>query len=213
MVTESIKEKNVYLYTPNIIGYIRVILALSGFCFSRNNALIFLIFYVTSQILDALDGWTARKYNQASLFGQALDQITDRLSTGLLYLLNSNVYGEYITIIGIIMIADIAGHYFHATSCALAGKKTHKKIEKGNALLKLYYEKPVVMVICIIGYETFLICLYLRKVTESTTLFYNLSFYLLFLSFPLAAFKMFTNVSQGIHGVKRLVEMDMQKND
>lgn len=213
MVTETIKQNNIYLYIPNIIGYTRVILALSGFFLSRNNAMIFLILYVTSQILDALDGWTARKYNQTSLFGQALDQITDRLSTGLLYLLNSNVYGEYITIFGLIMIADIAGHYFHATSCAIAGKKTHKKIEKGNILLKLYYEKPVVMVVCIIGYESFLICLYLIKVTEPNALVHNLSFYLLFLSFPLAAFKLFTNVSQGIHGVKRLVEMDMQKRD
>ncbi|KOB62340.1 hypothetical protein PFHG_04089 [Plasmodium falciparum HB3] len=166
---------------------------------------------IVSQVLDALDGWTARKFNQTSVFGQILDQITDRLSTSLLYLLNSSVYEEYITLIGLIMIADIAGHYFHSTSCAIAGNKTHKKIEKGNKLLKLYYEKPWVMVICIIAYESFLICAYLLRVAVKKSLIYKLSYYALICSFPLAAFKMFTNVSQGVHGVKCLVDMDCKK--
>ncbi|KYN96957.1 phosphatidylinositol synthase [Plasmodium gaboni] len=207
----KMKKKNVYLYIPNIIGYIRVILALLGFIISRKNILLFVCFYGASQVLDALDGWTARKFNQTSVFGQILDQITDRLSTSLLYLLNSSVYEEYITLIGLIMIADIAGHYFHSTSCAIAGNKTHKKIEKGNKLLKLYYEKPWVMVICIIAYESFLICAYLLRVTVKKSLIYKLSYYALICSFPLAAFKMFTNVSQGVYGVKCLVDMDCKK--
>ncbi|CRH02406.1 CDP-diacylglycerol--inositol 3-phosphatidyltransferase, putative [Plasmodium relictum] len=206
-------KKNVYLYIPNIIGYIRVILALLGFMVCQQNLLIFIIFYSTSQILDALDGWTARKFNQTSVFGQILDQITDRLSTSLLYLLISSVYDKYIILIGLIMIADIGGHYFHSTSCAIAGNKTHKKIEKGNRFLKLYYERQSVMVICIIAYESFLISTYLLKVTSDKSLIYKLSDYILKISFPLAAFKVFTNVSQGVYGVKRLVEMDYKKND
>ncbi|SBT82320.1 phosphatidylinositol synthase, putative [Plasmodium ovale] len=137
------KRENIYLYIPNIIGYIRVILLLGGFMICQKNVILFASFYAISQVLDALDGWTARKFNQTSLFGQILDQITDRLSTSLLYLLNGNVYNEYIIPIGLIMIADIGGHYIHATSCAIAGNKTHKKIEKGNKLLKLYYERPI----------------------------------------------------------------------
>ncbi|SOV81101.1 phosphatidylinositol synthase [Plasmodium sp. gorilla clade G3] len=207
----KMKKKSVYLYIPNIIGYIRVILALLGFIISRKNLLLFVCFYSASQVLDALDGWTARKFNQTSVFGQILDQITDRLSTSLLYLLNSSVYEEYITLIGLIMIADIAGHYFHSTSCAIAGNKTHKKIEKGNKLLKLYYEKPWVMVICIIAYESFLICAYLLRVSVKKSLIYKLSYYALICSFPLASFKMFTNVSQGVYGVKCLVDMDCKK--
>ncbi|EWC87052.1 hypothetical protein PFNF54_04232 [Plasmodium falciparum NF54] len=58
------KKKNVYLYIPNIIGYIRVILALLGFIISRKNLFLFVCFYSVSQVLDALDGWTARKFNQ-----------------------------------------------------------------------------------------------------------------------------------------------------
>ncbi|GAW83363.1 phosphatidylinositol synthase [Plasmodium gonderi] len=202
------KKKNVYFYIPNIIGYIRVILALGGFIICRKSLILFAIFYSISQILDAFDGWTARKFNQTSVFGQVLDQITDRLSTTLLYLLNGNVYDEYIIAIGLIMIADIGGHYFHSSSCAIAGNKTHKKIEKGNRLLKLYYERPVVMVICIIAYESFWFAAYVFKVTPKNDLFHKIGYYALIISSPLAAFKMFTNISQGMHGAKCLVNMD-----
>ncbi|CAG9471970.1 unnamed protein product [Plasmodium vivax] len=205
------KKRSVYLYIPNIIGYIRVILALWGFVVCRKNLILFAVLYATSQILDAFDGWTARKFNQTSVFGQILDQITDRLSTTLLYLLNGNVYDEYIIAIGLIMIADIGGHYFHSSSCAIAGNKTHKKIEKGNRLLKLYYERPVVMVICIIAYESFWFAAYVFKVTPKNNILHKMAHYALLCSSPLAAFKMFTNISQGIHGAKCLVDMDNKK--
>ncbi|ANQ09493.1 synthase [Plasmodium coatneyi] len=205
------QKKSVYFYIPNIIGYIRVILALCGFMICRKNLILFGVLYGTSQILDAFDGWTARKFNQTSVFGQILDQITDRLSTTLLYLLNGNVYDEYIIAIGLIMIADIGGHYFHSSSCAIAGNKTHKKIEKGNRLLKLYYERPVVMVICIIAYESFWFAAYMFKVTPKNDVLHKIAHYALLGSSPLAAFKMFTNISQGIHGVKCLVDMDNKK--
>ncbi|ETW47716.1 hypothetical protein PFMALIP_04249 [Plasmodium falciparum MaliPS096_E11] len=68
-----------------------------------------------------------------------------------------------------------------------------------------------VMVICIIAYESFLICAYLLRVAVKKSLIYKLSYYALICSFPLAAFKMFTNVSQGVHGVKCLVDMDCKK--
>ncbi|GAB68822.1 phosphatidylinositol synthase [Plasmodium cynomolgi strain B] len=93
------KKTSVYFYIPNIIGYIRVILALWGFMICWKNLILFAVLYGTSQILDAFDGWTARK-----------------LSTTLLYLLNGNVYDEYLIAIGLIMIADIGGHYFHSSS-------------------------------------------------------------------------------------------------
>ncbi|ETW59905.1 hypothetical protein PFMC_04365 [Plasmodium falciparum CAMP/Malaysia] len=133
---------------------------------------------IVSQVLDALDGWTARKFNQTSVFGQILDQITDRLYIILyefVFILFFNIFIFFLLLF---------------PRCAIAGNKTHKKIEKGNKLLKLYYEKPWVMVICIIAYESFLICAYLLRVAVKKSLIYKLSYYALICSFPLAAFKM-----------------------
>ncbi|CXJ13976.1 CDP-diacylglycerol--inositol 3-phosphatidyltransferase, putative [Plasmodium berghei] len=205
------QNKNVYLYVPNIIGYIRIILALIAFIVCKKNLAVFTLFYGTSQLLDALDGWTARKFNQTSCFGQILDQITDRLSTCILYLLNGSVYDNYIILIGLLMIADIGGHYIHAASCAIAGNKTHKKIENGNKLLKLYYEKPSVMVACIIAYESFWVSSYILKITDVNHIFHIICNYTLKISFPLAAFKAITNISQGIYGARSLVEIDHMK--
>ncbi|CAD2103952.1 CDP-diacylglycerol--inositol 3-phosphatidyltransferase, putative phosphatidylinositol synthase, putative [Plasmodium vinckei lentum] len=202
------QNKNVYLYVPNIIGYIRIILALVAFFVCKHNLVVFSVLYGISQLLDALDGWTARKFNQTSCFGQILDQITDRLSTCILYLLNGSVYDNYIIVIGLLMIADIGGHYIHATSCAIAGNKTHKKIENGNKLLKIYYEKPSVMVACIIAYESFWVSSYILKVTSPSDNFHIICNYIFKISFPLAAFKAITNISQGIYGARSLVELD-----
>ncbi|ETW54731.1 hypothetical protein PFUGPA_03335 [Plasmodium falciparum Palo Alto/Uganda] len=50
------------------------------------------------------------------------------------------------------------------------------------------------MVICIIAYESFLICAYLLRVAVKKSLIYKLSYYALICSFPLAAFKMVSSV-------------------
>ncbi|KAG6484337.1 hypothetical protein ZIOFF_052852 [Zingiber officinale] len=55
---------SVYLYVPNVIGYIRVILNCVAFsvCYSQKS--LSAILYVTSFVCDALDGWFARRLNQ-----------------------------------------------------------------------------------------------------------------------------------------------------
>ncbi|VWU50368.1 CDP-diacylglycerol--inositol 3-phosphatidyltransferase [Hepatocystis sp. ex Piliocolobus tephrosceles] len=211
MSLKKMTNHNVYLFIPNIIGYIRVLLALSSFAIFQKNLVIFCVFNAANQLLDAADGWAARRYNQTSNFGKILDQITDRLSTVLLYLLNSNVNSEYMIAIGLLMIADIGGHYIHATSCLIAGNKSHKKIDDGDILLKLYYENPAVMFVSIVCYETFWISAYVFKVSAEHLFIHKLSYYTLMCSIPLAMFKAYTNISQGIYGANFLVQMDTQK--
>ncbi len=56
--------ENVYLFVPNLIGYFRIIsLLIALLCFFE-HPLITAIFYSLSQLLDCLDGFAARKYNQ-----------------------------------------------------------------------------------------------------------------------------------------------------
>ncbi|XP_042423737.1 uncharacterized protein LOC122011412 [Zingiber officinale] len=57
---------SVYLYVPNVIGYIRVILNCVAFsvCYSQKS--LSAILYVTSFVCDALDGWFARRLNQGN---------------------------------------------------------------------------------------------------------------------------------------------------
>ena len=73
-------QVNVFLFVPNIIGYVRIILMFVAFFFMTNpeKYLLTVSCYMLSQLLDAFDGHAARMLGQTSKFGAMLDQLTDR---------------------------------------------------------------------------------------------------------------------------------------
>ncbi len=100
----------VWLYWPNLIGYVRVLSGIAAFAYSftetfqqqtavegggekngaNSSSLLsplsyFVYLYTFSYALDALDGVAARRFKQESTFGAVLDMVTDRVCTaGLL---------------------------------------------------------------------------------------------------------------------------------
>ena len=64
---------------PNFTaGYARVVLALVSFYFMPTHPWLAITTYTLSGLLDAFDGWAARKFNQGTMFGAVLDMVTDR---------------------------------------------------------------------------------------------------------------------------------------
>ncbi|PWZ16428.1 CDP-diacylglycerol--inositol 3-phosphatidyltransferase 1 [Zea mays] len=55
---------SVYLYIPNIIGYFRIIINFVAFAVCYSNKALFAVLYFFSFVLDGVDGWFARKFNQ-----------------------------------------------------------------------------------------------------------------------------------------------------
>ncbi|XP_065892261.1 uncharacterized protein [Dysidea avara] len=75
---------SIYLYAPNIIGYLRLLLlAVSWTCVSQPS--IFVVFYSASAALDFLDGYLARRLKQISTFGAWLDVIVDNIGRTMLW--------------------------------------------------------------------------------------------------------------------------------
>ncbi|XP_072315082.1 uncharacterized protein [Eucyclogobius newberryi] len=74
----------VLLFWPNLIGYFRMALLLGAWTFYDSPAS-FLPLYITSVLLDGLDGWLARRLGQVSEFGAWLDVVVDNLSRALLW--------------------------------------------------------------------------------------------------------------------------------
>eukprot|EP00301_Raphidiophrys_heterophryoidea_P021897 c6187_g1_i2.p2 GENE.c6187_g1_i2~~c6187_g1_i2.p2 ORF type:complete len:101 (+),score=10.46 c6187_g1_i2:174-476(+) len=60
----ALTHRDVYLYYPNIIGYIRVICSIISILVGKTQCWTFLVFYFTSFAFDALDGKVARMYDQ-----------------------------------------------------------------------------------------------------------------------------------------------------
>ena len=97
-VDESLqKTENVFLFLPNLIGYVRIALAFASLQYMpmyvgcslrsvhaadiRRHPRTCALLYSISCLLDAADGWAARKYDQSSSFGAVLDMVTDRCCT------------------------------------------------------------------------------------------------------------------------------------
>ena len=74
----------VFLFVPNIIGYLRFTALFAIFPIFRAHPVLTIILYGTSQALDAFDGMAARKFNQCSRFGAVLDMVCDRASNAVL---------------------------------------------------------------------------------------------------------------------------------
>ena len=85
---------DVIWYVPNIIGYIRILLAVTSFVLMAvqpDQYLLATCLYLGSFVGDLFDGWAARKLDQCSIMGGLLDMITDRCATlGFLFILSGD---------------------------------------------------------------------------------------------------------------------------
>lgn len=124
----------VMLYVPNLIGYARIACMVASFYYARSHFLLAVTLYVLNFAGDAVDGFFARLLNQSSSFGAVLDMVTDRVSTAGLCAVLSTLYPEENFIFTMLIVIDIASHWFHVIS-----SKGHHKSERGNWILNLYY--------------------------------------------------------------------------
>lgn len=172
MVTKSRPSTlRVYLYVPNIIGYIRVFMNVFAFAICFSNKELFSLLYFVSFVCDALDGWFARKLNQVSTFGAVLDMVTDRISTACLLVILSQVYRPGLIFLSLLAL-DIGSHWLQMYSTFLVGKTSHKDVKDSTSwLFRLYYGNRMFMGYCCVACEVLYITLFLlaKEQTENLT--------------------------------------------
>jgi phosphatidylglycerophosphate synthase len=68
MSSVSTKKKQVLLYWPNVVDYVRLLLAVGLFSWwdHRMRPLLFASLYIVGFVLDGVDGMLARRLNQVS---------------------------------------------------------------------------------------------------------------------------------------------------
>uniref|UniRef100_A0A7N0T0Q2 CDP-diacylglycerol--inositol 3-phosphatidyltransferase n=1 Tax=Kalanchoe fedtschenkoi TaxID=63787 RepID=A0A7N0T0Q2_KALFE len=162
---------SVYMYIPNIIGYIRVLMNVLAFAICFSNKKLFSALYFISFVCDGIDGWCARKFNQVSTFGAVLDMITDRISTACLLVILSQVYRPGFIFL-LLLALDIASHWLQMYSTFLLGKNSHKDVKDSTSwLFRLYYGNRMFMAYCCVACEVLYITLFLlaEKQPESIT--------------------------------------------
>uniref|UniRef100_A0A0G4HPB6 CDP-diacylglycerol--inositol 3-phosphatidyltransferase n=1 Tax=Chromera velia CCMP2878 TaxID=1169474 RepID=A0A0G4HPB6_9ALVE len=201
----------VFFYVPNLIGYGRVVLCFCAYIVVFQSWQMFLVFYGLSQLLDAVDGWAARKLNQTSRFGAVLDQVTDRFSTaGLVVLVTMRYKAFYVAFISIIVL-DFVSHWFHMYASVALGNESHKTIPSHKVILKFYYEGPGVMFVAHACNEIFFLTLMCISLAESTQPeVAGIMRWTSCIVAPIMFFKQLTNLLQLVDACSELAALDLK---
>ncbi|GLU02726.1 hypothetical protein SLE2022_199660 [Rubroshorea leprosula] len=155
------RKVSVYLYVPNLIGYTRILLNCYAFAICFSSKRLFSALYFLSFVCDAVDGWCARKLNQASTFGAVLDMVTDRISTACLLVILSQVYSPSLVFLSLLAL-DISSHWLQMYSTFVAGKASHKDVKDSSSwLFKFYYGNRMFLGFCCVACEVLYITLFL----------------------------------------------------
>ncbi|CAF1190716.1 unnamed protein product [Rotaria magnacalcarata] len=144
------------LYIPNLIGYFRICLLVLAWHYF-DDPIVFLTFYVIQVLLDAVDGWTARYFNQVSKFGEFLDIVIDNIGRGILWTRIASI-GIFITSIEWITFVALNNH----------GSDWKLKLSSSNDLivrnaLKNGFQTPFGFLIIVLGTHGLPIIMYMMK--------------------------------------------------
>ena len=207
----------VFLYVPNLIGYVRFGFYLASFiAHSWGNWQLCISLYVIAFILDEFDGRAARAFNQSSNFGAALDMVADRSATAGLCLILAQLYPNYLlAFIGAIAL-DVSSHYYLIYATGILGETSHKDSDKWvtNGLLKLYYGNKSFMDLLVLGNEVFYILLYLSFYLVGVNLYFGswqitIWQLLLLICLPIYLLKQATNILQLQAAAQEIANLDL----
>eukprot|EP01038_Epipyxis_sp_PR26KG_P008226 gene8226-11132_t len=205
---DVITSTDVLLYYPNIIGYLRVACMIFSFIYANSSWNISVVFYCMAFAGDVVDGYVARAFNQCSKFGGILDMVTDRVSTCGLLVILSNLYPENQLLFIILIVLDIASHWFHVQSVS-AHHKSKEALEHRNPILKWYYSIYPLFGYCCVGTEVFYILLYIIHF-QPNNLLEKICFYF---CLPACILKQLVNVIQLLSAADAIAETDTKKDN
>ena len=160
------REENIFLFLPNLIGaylsvkdnvadltgYSRIILAVASLYYMPLHPRTCSLLYAISCLLDALDGFAARRYNQSTTFGAVLDMVTDRCTTSCLLVFLASAFPRWSIVFQGLISLDLASHYIHmyATLTMGGSKQSHKSVDSSRSyILHLYYTNRVSCVVIV----------------------------------------------------------------
>ncbi|KAL4935570.1 hypothetical protein BDV06DRAFT_217329 [Aspergillus oleicola] len=235
--TPPSKEENVFLFIPNLIGYTRILLALTSLHYMPYHPRTCSLLYSISCLLDALDGLAARHFKQSTRFGAVLDMITDRCTTTCLLVFLASAFPRWSKLFQGLISLDYSSHYIHMyATLATVGEreegkgKSHKDIDQHWPwALRVYYErKNILFTVCTLN-ELCFIALYLLSFSSdsaSTPLVEGWSAaamemarankisaswprILFYSTLPFMLFKQYVNVLQIIQASRRIVQGDV----
>lgn len=130
----------------NAAGYSRIVLALASLYYMPLHPRTCSLLYSVSCLLDALDGYAARRFEQSTKFGAVLDMVTDRCTTSCLLVFLAQAFPRWSIVFQGLISLDLASHYIHmfATLSMGGSGQSHKNVDESRSwILKMYYSNNV----------------------------------------------------------------------
>ncbi|CDF39583.1 CDP-diacylglycerol---inositol 3-phosphatidyltransferase [Chondrus crispus] len=191
----SLRHWPVCFYVPNVIGYLRIVLSVVALTHWRSPWKFF-AYYFTGFVLDAADGLAARTLDQTSAFGAQLDMLTDRCATAALLTILGALYPPWAFLCYALIFLDGYSHWLQMVASACADAASHKSATNSE-LLKFYYWRPALTVVCSLNEMCFL-ALYMKKVSSAPDFLPGLSLFdaILYLAAPVCALKQVISLFQ-----------------
>lgn len=128
------------------LGYSRVFLTFASLYYMPLHPRTCSFLYTVSCLLDGLDGYAARYFNQSTTFGAVLDMVTDRCTTACLLVFLSSAWPRWAILFQGLISLDMASHYMHmyATLSMGGSSQSHKKVDPSRSwIMYQYYTSKV----------------------------------------------------------------------
>ncbi|KAJ1941702.1 phosphatidylinositol synthase 1 (CDP-alcohol phosphatidyltransferase1) [Linderina macrospora] len=205
----NLSYHDVFWFVPNLIGYTRVALTcIAVYAMYFEHPTLMFLSYAVSELLDAADGYYARKLHQCSKFGEVLDMVTDRCTTTVLLTYLSQLYPRCALAFCFLISLDISSHYMQMYSQLITGKTNHKQMDvNAHWVLKAYYTDRRVLFGFCFGNEAFFMLIYLVEYLTNSLAWYC-GVGLAVVAFPVCVIKNVINVVQLYESAKDLAKLD-----
>ncbi len=197
----SASSRQVFLYIPNQIAYIRIVL-LMLFLGALTAAPCFALgCYVVFALLDALDGTLARALHQTSALGALLDFTIDRVGQAALLIVLIRFFPEQWLPLTAVLLLDLFSHFGHLYQGALTKIGSHKQVCncKSRLLLSYYQRREILFSTCLL-YELWLCSLLAYALLPCAALAY-----VVLLGFPGFLIKLYIHLLQAVHAFRSAV--------
>ena len=121
---------------PNTVTCFRMMLYYVGFYMHNQNPWLFIYLYGIGSFLDGIDGYLARKFDQCTKMGQALDMLVDRSSHILLYSMFTSILPQFWLVFSTICLLDVSSHW-----SLIYNRTNHKSIDASMPYFMTMYYK------------------------------------------------------------------------
>jgi CDP-diacylglycerol--inositol 3-phosphatidyltransferase len=155
--------RNVYNYWPNRIDYMRLALLILGVSMIDYWPMIGMSLIILSCLLDALDGYLARKLNQSSLLGSALDFSIDRMTLAAITAMLIHIEPTSWLFWVFIVLLDSGSHFMHLYASLPQSQMNHKQVaDSETKLLKQYYSNKAILFLSCLIHDLFLCVVFIH---------------------------------------------------